>query len=120
MKERLDKLEDGQNDHGGRIVRVETLLESIVSLHAETVLELRNCVTAITKNTTEISGYNQERELINRRLEKQDLLIRQTHDEVVESRPVIKALAGLGKKLIGFSLTIIVAAVAVIIAMKGS
>jgi len=85
----------------------------------DVVTEIKNCTRAITENTTQTQVQSRDHERLIKRIDKQDQLLRATHDEVVENRTVIKLMAGLNRKLLGMSGAIILTAAAVILAIKG-
>ncbi len=94
-------------------------LANVAADLSDVAKEIKSCTIAITENTTQNQIQSRDHERLIKRIDKQDALLRTTHDEVVENRTVIKLMAGLNKKLLGMAGSIIASAALVILTIKG-
>ena len=85
---------------------LEKFDENIASQH-ELSLSIRDLVAGLSQNSKEIV-------MFSNRLDKLEVKLTELKEEVIENRPLVKLVKGLGSKMIYTALAIVVAAVAVI------
>ena len=85
---------------------LEKFDENIASQH-ELSLSIRDLVAGLSQNSKEIV-------MFSNRLDKLEVKLTELKEEVIENRPLVKLVRGLGAKMIYTALALVVAAIAVI------
>ncbi len=88
---------------------LEKLDEHITSQH-ELSLSIRDLIGGLAQNSKEIV-------MFSNRLDKQEAKFTELKEEVIETRPLVKVVKGLGVKIFWFSFTVAVGAITVAFAV---
>lgn len=113
MQERLNKLEKELSENNTRINGIEKSFTPFIE-------KMDKLTEAMILNTASHQEVSKMQERIIKRQDKQDIDLRNIHDELAAARPAIKLMNGLGIKMTYFGLFMITISVTALIVVAKS
>ena len=120
MQEKINKLEKDLSENSSRISSVEKSIIPLFDKMDKAADKMDKLTEAMIKNTASHHETVKMQERIIERQDKQELDLRDIHDELAAARPAVKLMNGLSVKMTYFGFIMITIAVtALIVIAKG-